>query len=89
MGKIGGDVWQRGIDRFKNIENTKIPHDFCYDNISGLRTERAQRFKQVRPATLGQASRIPGVGLSAIAVLDVELAKLRGNVSRETRQQNN
>ena len=83
------DKQQKEIDRFKNIENTKIPHDFCYDNISGLRTECAQRLKQVRPATLGQASRIPGVGLSAIAVLDVELAKLRGNVSHQGRQQNN
>ncbi|MBQ3033580.1 MAG: hypothetical protein IJD28_04295 [Deferribacterales bacterium] len=48
------------MDRFKNIENTKIPHDFCYDNISGLRTECAQRLKQVRPAHWGKPHGFPG-----------------------------
>lgn len=68
---------KKEVERFRNLEKVDIPKGFSYDNIPGLRSEYAERLKKVMPRTLGQASRIPGVALSAIAVLDVELAKLR------------
>ena len=67
---------KKEVERFKNLEDINIPSSFNYDNISGLRSEYAERLKNVMPRTLGQAARVPGVSLSAIAVLDVELAKL-------------
>ncbi len=63
------------IDRYKNIEDVVIPDNFVYDNISGLRSEFIERLKTIRPKTLGQASRIKGINMAAIAVLDVEIAK--------------
>lgn len=76
------DKQMRDVEKFKTFEERVIPKDFCYDNISGLRMEYSERLKNIRPSTLGQAMRIPGITMAAIAVLDVEIAKQ--NVSRET-----
>lgn len=63
------------IEKLKKLEDVIIPDDFIYDNISGLRSEFIEKLKSVKPKTLGQASRITGVNMAAIAVLDVEIAK--------------
>ena len=55
-------------------EGRQIPADFGYENIPGLSTEVRQKLTRVRPGTLGQAGRIPGVTPAAVAVLDVYLS---------------
>lgn len=76
------DKQMRDVEKFVSLENRMIPKDFCYDNISGLRMEYSERLKNIRPSTLGQAMRIPGLTMAAVAVLDIEITKQ--NVSRET-----
>ncbi len=63
------------IEKLKLLEDVVIPEDFCYDNISGLRSEFIEKLKEIRPKTLGQASRIKGVNMSAIAILDIQISK--------------
>ncbi len=65
---------ERQIDRLNQSEERKIPVGFGYDGIPGLSTEVKQKLSRVRPATLGQARRIPGVTPAAVAVLDVYLS---------------
>lgn len=57
------------VARQKKLENYNIPHDFDYQDIPGLSREVAQRLEEVRPVTLGQASRISGLTPSAITIL--------------------
>jgi tRNA uridine 5-carboxymethylaminomethyl modification enzyme len=64
---------ERQIQRLDEAENRTIPATFTYDSIPGLSNEVRQKLSRVRPATLGQAKRIPGVTPAAIAVLDVYL----------------
>ena len=64
---------ERQIDRLKDSERRRIPSAFEFAGIPGLSTEVRQKLERVRPETLGQASRIPGVTPAAIAVLDVYL----------------
>jgi tRNA uridine 5-carboxymethylaminomethyl modification enzyme len=71
----------RQIVRLKNAEGRKIPDEFGYQGIPGLSREVRDKLERVRPATLGQAGRIPGVTPAAIAVLDVYLSLARANAS--------
>lgn len=73
---------QKDINKLSGFEEKQIPKDFCYANIPGLRNEFSERLDRVRPATLGEAMRIPGLTMTAIGVLDFEISKQ--NVSRET-----
>jgi tRNA uridine 5-carboxymethylaminomethyl modification enzyme len=63
--------------QLKKMENRKIPDGFDYDALHNLLTETRQKLKKVRPVTLGQASRVPGVTPADIAILYVFLEKLR------------
>jgi tRNA uridine 5-carboxymethylaminomethyl modification enzyme len=65
---------ERQIDRLHHAERRAIPADFSYTTVPGLSTEIRQKLSRVRPETLGQAGRIPGVTPAAIAVLDVYLS---------------
>ena len=65
-------------ERSKKNERRRIPSEFPFARVPGLSTEAVQRLSQVRPETLGQASRIPGITPAAIAVLDVFLGRLSG-----------
>lgn len=58
-----------------DIENIEIPDGFSFDNISGLRHEYSEKLKEIKPKTLGQALRIPGLTKTAISVLAVEIYK--------------
>jgi tRNA uridine 5-carboxymethylaminomethyl modification enzyme len=62
--------------RAKRDERRRIPASFPFARVPGLSAEVVQRLSQVRPETLGQASRVPGVTPAAIAVLGVFLNKL-------------
>ena len=53
----------------------KIPADIDYDDVDGLRTEAREKLKDIRPMTLGQASRISGVNSADITVLLIYLKK--------------
>jgi tRNA uridine 5-carboxymethylaminomethyl modification enzyme len=68
---------ERLIARLKESEARRIPSDFSYDDVPGLSIEIRQKLNRVRPETLGQAGRIPGVTPAAIAVLDVYLSVRR------------
>jgi len=65
----------REIDRFRHIENIKIPPDFDFSGIPGLSIEIQQKLKRFSPQTLGQAHRISGVTPAAISILMVCLKK--------------
>jgi tRNA uridine 5-carboxymethylaminomethyl modification enzyme len=56
-------------ERMRRQERRRIPEAFPFARVPGLSREVVQRFSQVRPETLGQASRIPGVTPAAVAVL--------------------
>ena len=77
--KYSGYIGQqeRQIERLKHSERRKIPSEFGFDRIPGLSREVQQKLEHVRPATLGQAARIPGVTPAAIAILDVYLSMAR------------
>ena len=63
----------RQVEQFKKLENKKIPEDINYDEIQSLRIEAKQKLDQIRPASIGQASRISGVSPADISVLLVYL----------------
>jgi tRNA uridine 5-carboxymethylaminomethyl modification enzyme len=68
---------ERQIARLRSAESRRIPSDFAYGDVPGLSTEIRQKLGRVKPATLGQAARIPGVTPAAVAVLDVYLSVVR------------
>jgi len=61
--------------RLSNVEGTRIPKDFDFSRVTGLRTEARLRLEQVRPDNLGVASRIPGITPADISVLMIALAR--------------
>ena len=63
----------REIERFRKMEGEMIPEVFEYTGIPGLRPELVEKLKRVRPATLGQASRISGMTPGALSILLVHL----------------
>ncbi len=65
------------VKRLKKIEGEEIPSDFPYDAIRQLRAEAREKLKKHRPATLGQAMRIPGMTPSAVSLLAVFLKRHR------------
>jgi tRNA uridine 5-carboxymethylaminomethyl modification enzyme len=63
------------IEQFKKLENKQIPEDFDYKKYKGFAKEAQQKLSELRPKTVGQASRIQGVTPSDINVLLVLLKK--------------
>jgi tRNA uridine 5-carboxymethylaminomethyl modification enzyme len=74
------------IERFKRHEETRLPEAFDYDTVSGLSNEVRAKLKQVRPETLAQAARIPGVTPAAVSLLLIWLKK-NGISHRVTEQE--
>ncbi len=75
------------VAKFRRMEHWPIPADFDYDAVPSLSMESREKLKKVRPASLGQASRISGVRQADVAVLMVFLERFRrqrSDVSRET-----
>jgi tRNA uridine 5-carboxymethylaminomethyl modification enzyme len=62
---------QRAMDRLKKAEQHSIPDWFDYHSISGLSHEMQEKLTHVRPRTIGQASRIPGVTPAAVSLVNV------------------
>lgn len=69
---------ERTIREVARQENTPIPPDFDYAPIAGLRLEAREKLARIRPRSLGQASRVPGVSPSDAAVLAVALKAAQG-----------
>ena len=65
------------VEQFKKLEKKRIPEDINYDDVYSLRLEAKQKLKEVRPVSIGQASRISGVSPADISVLLVYLEQRR------------
>ncbi|NLX70293.1 MAG: tRNA uridine-5-carboxymethylaminomethyl(34) synthesis enzyme MnmG [Clostridiales bacterium] len=76
----------RQAEQFKKMENKIIPEDIEYDDISGLRIEARQKLKEIKPRSIGQASRISGVSPADISVLMVYIEKMRRSKIFEKRE---
>jgi tRNA uridine 5-carboxymethylaminomethyl modification enzyme len=61
------------IDRFARLEEARIPDSLDYSAVGGLSTEVRERLTRIRPRSLGQAARTPGVTPAAISILAVHL----------------
>lgn len=72
------------VERMKKMENKKIPVDIDYDAISSLASEARQKLKDVRPLSMGQASRISGVNPADISMLLVYIEQ--GKIARVSNQ---
>ena len=66
---------EKQVEKFKELENKRIPEEIDYNKISGLRIEARQKLSKVRPLSIGQASRISGVSPADISVLLIYLHK--------------
>lgn len=69
---------EQEILRFNRMEEMKIPADFNYDGVKGLTNESREKLKDIRPLSIGQATRISGVRNSDIAILMVAAARRPG-----------
>jgi tRNA uridine 5-carboxymethylaminomethyl modification enzyme len=65
------DQQRRAIERLKKAEQRAIPEWFDYSNVSGLSREMKEKLQRIRPRTLAQASRIPGVTPAAVSLVNV------------------
>ena len=65
----------RVAERMKNLDNAKIPEDFDYDSVKGLRAECLQKLKHYKPESLGHALRISGVTPVDVQLISVILAR--------------
>lgn len=74
----------RQIDKFKSLENKKLNREINYDAIEGLRLEARQKLMDIKPSSIGQASRISGVSPADINVLLIYLEQQK----RLRREQN-
>ncbi|NTU48269.1 MAG: tRNA uridine-5-carboxymethylaminomethyl(34) synthesis enzyme MnmG, partial [Syntrophobacteraceae bacterium] len=70
------------VQKFRQLEKATIPADFPYDKVPGLSNEIRQKLSGIKPLSLGQASRIPGMTPAAISVLMVYLKRCLADDSR-------
>ena len=63
------------VDRFKNLEKIKVPAEFDYTKVHGLSNELREKLLLIKPISLGQASRIPGITPAAISIMMIYLKK--------------
>ena len=73
------------IERQRRNEDTRLPDDFDYAAVRGLSNEVRQRLIEHRPATLGQAARIPGITPAAVSLLLIHLKRRDGGPGRTER----
>ena len=65
------------IQHFKKMEHFRIPDDFDYAAVRSLKTEACEQLAKIRPISVGQASRIPGVSPADISILMVWVEQYR------------
>ena len=66
----------RQVEQYKKLENKRIPENIDYNDVYSLRKEAVQKLNDLRPASVGQASRISGVSPADISVLLIYLEKM-------------
>jgi len=66
---------QAQIERLQRMESKRIPENFDYSKVSGIKAEARHHFETIRPTTIGQASRISGITPADLAILAVALRK--------------
>ena len=64
------------VEKFKKLEKKKLPNNINYEDVRGLRIEARQRLNQIKPDSIGQASRISGVSPADISVLLIYLEQM-------------
>ena len=64
------------VKQFKKMEKKRIPEDIDYEDVGSLRIEARQKLSKIRPASIGQASRISGVSPADISVLLIYLEQM-------------
>lgn len=72
------ETQRKQVRRMSRLEERRIPDSFPYDDIVGIRKEAQEKLKRIRPATVGQASRISGVNPADISILLVHLERASG-----------
>jgi tRNA uridine 5-carboxymethylaminomethyl modification enzyme len=77
------DQQRKSIERMKNAEHRAIPAWFDYSAVSGLSREMQEKLLRVRPATIGHASRIPGVTPAALSLINIYI-EIQGRRQIET-----
>ena len=65
------------VEKFKKLENKKLPQDIDYSKLNGLRIEARQKLNKIKPNSVGQASRISGVSPADISVLLIYLEQIK------------
>jgi tRNA uridine 5-carboxymethylaminomethyl modification enzyme len=65
------------VEKFKSLEEKKLPEGIDYSSIDGLRLEARQKLDAIKPTSIGQASRISGVSPADISVLLVYIEQFR------------
>lgn len=75
------------VEQFKRLEKRLIPEDIDYNEVSSLRLEAKQKLEQVRPISMGQASRISGVSPADISMLLVYLEQRNRNMNNEGKKE--
>lgn len=78
------NMQKQQIEKFKKYEDMRIPEGFDYSLVGGLSNEVKGKLMEIRPASIGQAGRIPGVTPAAIAILVVYLKKINDKRIRNT-----
>lgn len=71
------------VEQFKKLENKKLPDNFDYSQVNSLRKEAVQKLNQLKPASIGQASRISGVSPADISVLLIYMEQIRHGKKKE------
>ena len=69
------------VEKFKRMELKQIPQDINFYDVPSLSTEVRQKLHQIRPASLGQASRISGITPAALSILMIYMKKQEGNLN--------
>ena len=62
-------------DKLRRLDNIRLPKDFDYNSVQSLSTEARQKLSRIQPATIGEASRIPGVSPNDVSVLLVLMGR--------------
>jgi tRNA uridine 5-carboxymethylaminomethyl modification enzyme len=76
---------KKAIQKLKEAEGVRIPEWLNYTTISGLSREMQEKLGRVRPQTIGQASRIPGVTPAALGLVHVSI-RIQANLRQRTEQ---
>jgi tRNA uridine 5-carboxymethylaminomethyl modification enzyme len=79
----------REIEKFKNMEQVRIPDDFDYNKVHGLSNELKEKLSAIMPASLGQASRIDGITPAGLSVIMVAIKAAERKTSEIRRQPSN